>query len=37
MSILSELINVLSAWIKGDVKRFETVAYCIEECQNLAR
>lgn len=35
MSILSELINVLSAWIKGDVKRFETVAYCIEECQNL--
>lgn len=35
MTILIELDNVLENWMNGNVKRYETVAYCIQECKSL--
>ena len=35
MTILIELDNVLENWMNGNVKRYETVSYCIQECKFL--
>lgn len=35
LSIMIELSNVLNGWIKGNVKHFITVEYCIQECLDL--
>lgn len=35
MTILVELDNVLVNWMSGNVKRYETVSYCIQECRSL--
>lgn len=35
LTILRELSNILRSWVDGNVKRFETVEYCIEECMLL--
>lgn len=35
MTILKELRYVLVSWVDGNVKRFETVEFCINECKAL--
>lgn len=35
LAILRELSYVLRSWVDGNVKRFETVEYCIDECKSL--
>lgn len=35
LSIIIELKNVLQGWLDGNVKRFSTVDYCIQECLDL--
>ena len=35
MTILIELNGVLENWLNGNVKRYETVDYCLQECKSL--
>lgn len=34
-TILKELSHVLEGWIAGNIKRFETVEFCVDECLTL--
>lgn len=35
MTILNELKSVLENWINGNIKRYLTVEYCVDECLSL--
>lgn len=35
MTILIELNGVLGNWLNGNIKRYETVDYCLQECKSL--
>lgn len=37
MTILIELKNVLENWINGNIKHYQTVEYCVNECFSLIK
>ena len=37
ISILHELSQILEGWLEGNIKRFETVEFCIKEAQGLIK